>query len=226
MTDPFSERYVRGIWCPHSENLPPVFSTEFETANFRDNNWSLEYAWNGKGRLMRRSKNWPSFDIKKPLIQLLFLFVAFLYGGLHCFAWNSTFPSHVQQLLWRISSLMIMAAGVPLLLCYFLLEEVHFNYTIHNLDPRCPPGGGFGLATKMARVLYMHKCRKNHSWSTRAGWYRFGNNLLRGMMTLILFGYVFARAYLIIECFIELVHLPPGRIFLQPSWSTYFPHLG
>ncbi|PMD14720.1 hypothetical protein NA56DRAFT_536156, partial [Hyaloscypha hepaticicola] len=57
-----------------------------------------------------------------PWIQFLFLFVAFIYGGLHSLAWNTMFPSQTQRLLWQISSSIIMGAGVPALICYFLSE--------------------------------------------------------------------------------------------------------
>lgn len=36
--------------------------------------------------------------------------------------------------------------------------------------------------------------------------------------------YVLARAYLVVECFISLSHLPAG-VYDVPSWSVYFPHI-
>ncbi|KAK5683659.1 hypothetical protein LTS10_005193 [Elasticomyces elasticus] len=36
--------------------------------------------------------------------------------------------------------------------------------------------------------------------------------------------YITARAYLVVECFIGLSHLPPNA-FLVPHWSRYFPHI-
>ena len=41
---------------------------------------------------------------------------------------------------------------------------------------------------------------------------------------LILLAYVLARGYLVVECFINLSHLPAGA-YDVPSWSTYFPHI-
>ena len=35
---------------------------------------------------------------------------------------------------------------------------------------------------------------------------------------------VLARAYLVVECFINVFHLPAG-VFDTPEWSTYFPHI-
>ena len=36
--------------------------------------------------------------------------------------------------------------------------------------------------------------------------------------------YILARAYLVVECFINVFHLPAG-VFETPEWSTYFPHI-
>jgi hypothetical protein len=81
-----------------------------------------------------RVPNWPRFDLRKPWIQLLFLFVAFLYGGLHSLAWNALFPSSTERLLWQISSSIIMGAGVPALICYFLSETTYG----HDIGPNNP----------------------------------------------------------------------------------------
>ncbi|KAI4263417.1 MAG: hypothetical protein L6R42_001437 [Xanthoria sp. 1 TBL-2021] len=36
--------------------------------------------------------------------------------------------------------------------------------------------------------------------------------------------YILARLYLVIECFIQLSHLPAG-VYEVPEWSSYFPHI-
>lgn len=36
--------------------------------------------------------------------------------------------------------------------------------------------------------------------------------------------YVVARVYLVVECFINLAHLPPSAYQL-PQWSRYVPHI-
>ena len=40
------------------------------------------------------------------------ILVAMAFGGIHCAAWSFQFPSHEEQLLWKISSISI--TGVPL----------------------------------------------------------------------------------------------------------------
>lgn len=47
---------------------------------------------------------------------------------------------------------------------------------------------------------------------------------LLSLVILILVAYTLARAYLVVECFINLSHLSAG-VYDVPSWSTYFPHI-
>lgn len=49
-----------------------------------------------------------------------------------------------------------------------------------------------------------------------------GAVLLLGGLALL---YPVARVYIIVECFINLVHLPPA-VYQEPNWSQYIPHFG
>ena len=44
------------------------------------------------------------------------------------------------------------------------------------------------------------------------------------LLLLLSLAYVLARGYLVVECFINLSHLPAG-VYDVPSWATYFPHI-
>lgn len=57
------------------------------------------------------------------------------------------------------------------------------------------------------------------AWAT-GGFYVF-TILLVGFGVLFLF----ARVYLIVECFLNLTHLPSSA-YQDPSWTQYFPHIG
>ena len=43
-------------------------------------------------------------------------------------------------------------------------------------------------------------------------------------LALVALAYMLARAYLVIECFINLSHLPVG-VYDVPKWASYFPHI-
>ncbi|THU76971.1 hypothetical protein K435DRAFT_894760 [Dendrothele bispora CBS 962.96] len=40
-----------------------------------------------------------------PIVITLFL----IFGGVHCIPWNSTFPTHTEQILWRVSAVTVTA---------------------------------------------------------------------------------------------------------------------
>lgn len=48
-----------------------------------------------------------------PLIFQLMAFAAFMFGGIHCLAWNFAFPSRAEAILWRTAS--VASAIVPIL---------------------------------------------------------------------------------------------------------------
>ncbi|THU87511.1 hypothetical protein K435DRAFT_762567 [Dendrothele bispora CBS 962.96] len=62
-----------------------------------------------------------------PTVISLFL----VFGGIHCAPWNSTFPTPVEQLLWRVSAVTVTA--FPLV--WFSLP-FGANYILHDYIPR------------------------------------------------------------------------------------------
>lgn len=50
------------------------------------------------------------------------------------------------------------------------------------------------------------------------------DTILTILSFLILLAYIVARTYLVVECFINLKHLPAG-VYNVPQWSSYFPHI-
>lgn len=48
--------------------------------------------------------------------------------------------------------------------------------------------------------------------------------IILGLLPLVLLAYILARAYLVVECFISLSHLPAG-VYYVPNWAAYFPHI-
>lgn len=66
------------------------------------------------------------------------LLVAMVFGAIHCIAWSYEFPSHAEQLIWRVSAVTI--AVVPVAICLtFKIRGLHTTYTrreaigIHSL---------------------------------------------------------------------------------------------
>lgn len=130
--------------------------------------------------LRERSGNFPSFlesDQRWIVIYGLTL-AGILYGGLHALGWNAPFPTALQRILWRVSSVSLMVST---------------------------PVGTLVM-------FYWAKGGQSH-WIL--GWISF----------FILILYIFARVYLVVECFITLPYLPDSA-FQVPVWSQYFLHFG
>lgn len=50
-----------------------------------------------------------------------------LFGAVHCLAWHFSFPSHAEQIIWRIASLGIVgscAVTFQTILCWYLREQL------------------------------------------------------------------------------------------------------
>ena len=58
------------------------------------------------------------------------------YGLPHLLGWNATFPTHVEQLLWRVAALTVTASGLVVLsftVLLFIIGNVAAKPIIHNL---------------------------------------------------------------------------------------------
>lgn len=73
----------------------------------------------------------------KIILGLTFLAIATLFGGLHCLAWNYEFPTPEEALMWRISSLGMIALP-PVFYCSRVMRYV-------DCWPDVPDFGGLGL---------------------------------------------------------------------------------
>jgi hypothetical protein len=178
--------------------------------------WRLESKWLDLSRrrcyagVEDRSPDWPSalsFDLLWDSFEgdldygedTMAIFIGFsaagiLYGGLHLLAWTAPFHSRTHAVLWRVAAVNLAASGV-----YCVAIWAH-----------------------SVIQAYIYKMR-------RLGRYEFfwvANGI--AIASVVFFGvipfYLFSRAFLVVECFMSLAHLPP-EVFQQPEWSSYFPHI-
>ena len=198
-----------------------------------------------KNSLTIRIRNFPrlqSFDKHWPLYVGLGL-TGLVYGGLHCLAWDAPFPSDIEKLLWRISSVTITSTGI--LIGMVLSWEVfgpiwrdfyHIAGTIYNSLENLRDWGPMKWLTDRA----LDRAYDNLPDPWRDIFVFFINAVftyLPGFLLLLLklafdlsvivvmVLYIVARVYLVVECFINLAHLPPSAYQL-PQWSQYVPHIG
>lgn len=57
----------------------------------------------------------------------LISFAFAIFGGIHCLSWNSTFPTRIEKILWRASSI-IMMVSYPLFYSAIELDDYVENY--------------------------------------------------------------------------------------------------
>lgn len=148
-----------------------------------------------------RSKNWPSVDLdpKKIDWSLLLAFNAsgILYGGLHVLAWNATFATDLQKGLWRLASLFVITF-MPASTVVVLAEKLMFTMISARIVGHTPTEGFYKLL------------------------YRFKVFIIFFLLSLL--AYLWARVYLVVECFISLFH-SPIEVYDLPQWSAYVPHI-
>ncbi|KAH6682341.1 hypothetical protein F5X68DRAFT_25372 [Plectosphaerella plurivora] len=134
--------------------------------------------------------------------------IPILYGGIHLTAWSSEFPSDIECLLWRVSSISIMLTMV-----------VWPWASIVGIDAL--PGKDVASGFMDAEFVDGSDATQNLvKWLfTRPVTYTVWL-VLTGVLLASLFG----RFYLVVESFISLRAVPVGAYWV-PSWLKYIPHV-
>ena len=123
------------------------------------------------------------------------------YGGLHLTAWTCQFPSHAETLLWRAASITIAMTG-PCVLAYALCNGV-----VNRIN-------SFVLRWLLAHDLS----------SARQAFLHLTTSTQRVFPWPWGLWYTFCRAFIVVECFIMLAHLPDTALEI-PQWAAYAPHI-
>ena len=133
----------------------------------------------------------------KPLLLGLIL-SGLLYGGLHLLAWKMPFASRAECILWRFSGIFIIPTGLG-----FTGLKGSFKATEAYISAR-----------KITA--------RNDYWLDH--FYVFLMVFAILFSTTLCLGYLLARTFLVVECFLQLSRLPPSA-YETPAWSAYFPHI-
>lgn len=125
-----------------------------------------------------------------------------IFGGIHCVAWSSHFPSHTEQVIWRVGSLSIICFPVLGWLAGTLLHLLDVEHKV-GIPVPIPRAGASPLLTVVRGVVFI-----------------FGSGLFFGGGVL----YVASRVMLLIIPLVSLRSLPPGA-YETVNWTTYIPHI-
>jgi hypothetical protein len=163
-------------------------------------------------------------DFVLPHLLWLLVVVGAVYGGFHLLAWNGPFATTTERILWCGSSVaLITPLGIIVLCLVVALVAALLGATALLL--------AFGLG------LLVECCC---TWPPTPSWMKSLTKplfyaaiavaiclavCLALCCILLVLAYMAARVYLVVECFINLAHLPDD-VYLQPQWSKYIPHFG
>ena len=106
-----------------------------------------------------------------------------------------------------------------------LAWSAHFDSTTEKLLWRissCIVMGG--LPVILSLIEWDHKLELRTLGEKPSLALKYLSLALKVISASMLVVYILARAYLVVECFFNVFHLPAG-VFETPEWSTYFPHI-
>ncbi|OTB05042.1 hypothetical protein M426DRAFT_261416 [Hypoxylon sp. CI-4A] len=125
------------------------------------------------------------------LLQLSIYLLPIIYGGIHLVAWNFHFPTEYEQIIWKISCLIVVGASPALGLIVHggIYSSLTFQYLYHlEYIGTC----GMILGALITVVIIFLICTLLAFWAA-------------------------ARFYIVVEAFISLRAVPIG-VYWTPQW--------
>lgn len=149
-----------------------------------------------------------------------------LYGAFHLTLWFHEFPTYIEKLLWRISSVTLI--GIPVIAVTLLFFRAAYRRVLQARAPSLPKTTivNTDLEGSLPRELIYKPAgsiRRFFSWVKQ--------DIRPGLWCLVIFAlvlivalYMFSRVYIIVESFISLRYVPVG-VYTDVGWSKYIPHV-
>ncbi|KAH7409866.1 hypothetical protein DE146DRAFT_643188, partial [Phaeosphaeria sp. MPI-PUGE-AT-0046c] len=123
--------------------------------------------------------------------------ILYAYTSIHLIAWNFTFPTSVEQWLWRAASILLIESGTTYGLALILLKS------------------------QLSRFCHLFKVKPVN---TATQFFETLHPVFQYLLTGIWVGaYGIARAYIFVEAFSGLRALPETA-FQVVEWSNFLPH--
>lgn len=147
-----------------------------------------------------------------------------LTGALHAIAWNSSFPTIVEQWLWRISSLAMCfcCLGIFLIANFTEYEQdlisALWDFHISNKGIL-----RFPRATIRAINEICVRHSKDKDGNRHLGWY-ICHQLGIWIAVFFVCVYIFSVLYITVESYLSL-RSPKHEVFVTVGWIDYWPHI-
>ncbi|KAJ4184030.1 hypothetical protein NW767_013373 [Fusarium falciforme] len=180
------------------DEFTPFRKTTFKNIPFAEgkDNFDIKFLDMLGGRVTLQPADFFRICWQIPELMALAAALSGMYGGVHLTAWNWTFPTYTEDLLWRVSCLCV-AVALPAFFCASWVL-VGISVILHTLVEPC-----FGLRKK---------------WASRAF-----KDPLRVYSACVAIIYVCCRVFIVVEAFVALRQVPVG-VYISPSWVQMVPH--
>ncbi len=167
-----------------------------------------------------RARNWPTLEeltdsttgLPIFILSIAVVFTSIGYAGLHAFAAfanNNLFPTSLEESLWGLSCLALIVYCI-LFMCIWQVVAKRMEHAKGSWNAEA------SVALLKWKSWYKAKIKRSKLW-------RISSPLLRILILLI---YISCRAFIIIESFISLRHVPL-ELYRTPSitYLGFIPHV-
>ena len=198
---PDAEKPYRQTPLDFIDNQSPSWLTEIQPR--------LHFRAGPRERPLPRFTNdrFPVIGVSRDSVLLFCVMLA--YCCLHFIAWNFSFPSHVERVLWHAACITIVVTTFIFLACETYQDGHRLGrwdrYYIKLFPKR---------KASIRRMNTMEKRRREREFIPQ--WEFIAMNP-------VTFAYVLARAYICVEVFVSLRSLP-SKAFYSVQWSEFIPH--
>ena len=152
------------------------------------------------------------------------------YVALFFAAWNYSFPTHIEQTLWR-AAVLVMLGTIPTFWattewCFYWYPSLRVRFNIAATDrmnmkdaPRCREWPGHGRLARRARSLFGHCINNSASKHEKL------DIPLKAIFPMYILGFLYcnARTYIFAADLMEL-RLLPSTAYDTVNWSSIVPH--
>ncbi|KAK4993829.1 hypothetical protein LTR50_000042 [Elasticomyces elasticus] len=200
------------------------------TSDFSQRLFGLRISFAPQMRPINRFPNDTFLRIPWRVVPAL-IFLDMVYAAIYLSSWNFWFPTPIERVLWRVSTLSIMSC----IIAYCLIEA--FAFFLVPMIRRA-------LAKYTPRVFKKPHLNRHRRWVGRRqessrlhAWAAYMRNNspqqdpnltvpLLALIPISMTGVVYwcARAYILVDGFLILRALPPSA-YETVNWSAYIPHL-
>ena len=155
-------------------------------------------------------------DLKGPEKVVLF-FSTLLYAAIHLFGWNYTFPTYIELILWRLSSMFLFGNTVAFWM-FKTAASFHRKRRWHRL---------YWRVFDREKLAQDNVAREEARRQTALGTQRRKQLPLKWEFWSIFplaVTYAAARGYLVVEIFLGLRALEPSA-YMNVNWASFLPHV-